>query len=91
MRDIELQEKKVEKERHEVLKEHANELKRQIKVRESEHINERNAFFAEAIKQKEEMRLRHQKLEQYKGKKLSELRYLLHLIYMYYFLAASCL
>lgn len=66
--------KLADEERHHQRKDHAVELKKQIKAREGVKINERNAFFAEAIKSKEEARLRHQKLEQHKAKKLSELR-----------------
>lgn len=53
---------------------HSDELREQIRKREAERIADRNRFFEEAIKAKEEARLARQKLEAAKARKMVELR-----------------
>ena len=53
---------------------HSDELREQIRKREAARIAERNHFFEEAIKVKEEARLARQKLEAAKARKMVELR-----------------
>ncbi|XP_041373036.1 cilia- and flagella-associated protein 45-like [Gigantopelta aegis] len=53
---------------------HADEVRAQIRQRERERILERNEFFEEGVRLDEEARLRRQKLDEVKSKKLQELR-----------------
>lgn len=54
---------------------YADDVRRQIKDRESQRISERQAFFQEGVKLDEEARLRRAKLNEVKRKKLEELKY----------------
>jgi len=53
---------------------HADDVRAQIRKKEQERIQERNAFFEEGVKLDEEARARRAKLEAVKRKKLTELR-----------------
>lgn len=53
---------------------HAEEVRRQIRENEKLRIGDRNAFFEEGVRLDEEARLRQQKLDDVKQKKLRELR-----------------
>ncbi|XP_046342077.1 cilia- and flagella-associated protein 45-like isoform X2 [Haliotis rufescens] len=53
---------------------HAEEVRRQIRQKEHEKVKERNNFFEEGVKLDEEARVRRNRLEEVKRKKLQELR-----------------
>ncbi|CAH1796262.1 unnamed protein product [Owenia fusiformis] len=53
---------------------HAEDVRTQIREKEQQKIHERNAFFEEGVKLDEEARMRRQKLDEIKRKKLGELR-----------------
>ncbi|XP_013412315.1 cilia- and flagella-associated protein 45-like [Lingula anatina] len=53
---------------------HADDVRLQIREKEEEKINARNAFFEEGVKLDEEARQRRQKLDEIKKKKLDDLR-----------------
>ncbi|XP_046553089.1 cilia- and flagella-associated protein 45-like isoform X2 [Haliotis rubra] len=53
---------------------HAEEVRRQIRQKEQEKVRDRNNFFEEGVKLDEEARIRRNRLEEVKRKKLQELR-----------------
>ncbi|XP_033758480.1 cilia- and flagella-associated protein 45-like isoform X2 [Pecten maximus] len=79
-RVLHAQKELVEKERREELEAtkkrhtHADDVRQQIRQKETHRIMERNAFFEEGVKLDEEARIRRSKLEEVKRKKLGELR-----------------
>ena len=56
---------------------YADEVRDQIRDREHQRVDDRNAFFEEGVKLDEEARMRRARLEEIKKKKLNELRYML--------------
>ncbi len=54
---------------------HADDVRRQIRLKEQDKIKERNEFFAEGVRLDEEARNRRNMLEAVKSRKLAELRY----------------
>lgn len=66
--------KQLEHHAHSRVTKHAEELRSQIMSKQRERVEARNNFFAEGLKIDEEARLRRQKVEQAKEKKLKELR-----------------
>ena len=69
-----LRDQRDEAARHDASSKYADEVRRQIREKEQLRIAERNAFFEEGIKLDEEARLRRQKLDDIKKKKLDALR-----------------
>ena len=63
-----------ENDRHGNRKQYAEEVRTQIRQKEQHRISDRNAFFEEGVRLDEEARMRRQKLEEIKRKKLEELR-----------------
>ena len=53
---------------------HAEDVRKQIREKEQLKVGERNAFFEEGVKIKEEANARRARLDNIKGKKLKELR-----------------
>ena len=53
---------------------YADEVRRQIQEKEVQRISDRNAFFEEGVKINEEAKLRRNKLDDVKRKKIDELR-----------------
>lgn len=62
---------------------HAEDVRRQIREKESLRIAERNAFFEEGVKLDEEARARRMKLEEIKRKKLGELRFVIFFCFLF--------
>lgn len=72
----ELVEKEKREENDRLVKQHdhADDVRHQIREKEQQKIQERNAFFEEGVKLDDEARERRQKLDEIKRKKLNELR-----------------
>lgn len=65
---------KEEEEKKKASSVYANEVRQQIRDKEHERVAQRNAFFEEGVRLDEEARMRRQKLEEVKKRKLQELR-----------------
>ncbi|XP_043934258.1 cilia- and flagella-associated protein 45 isoform X1 [Protopterus annectens] len=71
--EIEKEKKELE-ERMNLRQQHAYELRNQVREREQKHIQDRMAFFEEGKRLDEEAKQRRARLDEYKKKKLDELR-----------------
>ena len=66
--------RELKRRRHENRRQHADEVRGQIRQKEQETIQERKSFFDEGIRLDQEARERREKLNQIKMRKLQELR-----------------
>ncbi|XP_064651081.1 cilia- and flagella-associated protein 45-like isoform X1 [Lineus longissimus] len=79
-RVLRAQKERVEKDKREKMeaeykrKEHADDVRKQIREKDQVKVAERNAFFEEGVKLDMEAKVRRQKLDDIKAKKLEELR-----------------
>jgi hypothetical protein len=75
-------------------KEHADEVRKQIREKDQMKVAERNAFFEEGVKLDVEAKQRRQKLDEIKAKKLEELRLVSYLLLLlcnnFYLLSKLC-
>jgi len=65
---------RIAEEKHKIQKDYANEVREQIKERETERIRERKAFFEETITMDKEIEAKKQQLDEVKRKKLNDLK-----------------